>query len=406
MPRNILVLTAGYVGVPQFGGCPRIYNFFQHLPSNYHLFYYTIHTYGNFDEAKQNAIREILLKKMKIRKFQYKMIPIKYNKFGKLLHKLSFQPYFYEGLRRKKYFKDIKRFIDHFCRDNNISLIYAGSLEATQFCFGNSLPLISDVHDAISLLAKRSANFEKYPIKKLKLLSESYCIKRYESRCCKESNFYIVNSSEDEKYLSKFLDNAKLRIIENGVDFSYFRYRFNREMKNKILVFTGDMSYSPNEDAALYFSNRIFPVLRDRYTGLLFNIVGKNPPQRLKKLENKPGITVKGFVKDIRPHIHEAVAYVSPLRYGTGMKNKILESMALGTPVLASPISCEGISVNHEDNILIANNEEEYTQWIEQLILNNNLRKRLSENAYTMVKKHYNWTEKSQQLQNLIETVI
>lgn len=406
MPRNILVLTAGYVGVPQFGGCPRIYNFFQHLPSNYHLFYYTIHTYANFDEPKQNAIREILLKKMKIRKFQSKMIPIKYNNFGKLLHKLSFRPYFYEGLRRKKYFKDIKRFIDHFCRDNNISLIYAGSLEATQFCFGNSLPLISDVHDAISLLAKRSAEFEKSPIKKLKLLSESHCIKRYESRCCKESNFYVVNSSEDEKYLSKFLDKAKLRIIENGVDFSYFKYRFNREMKNKILVFTGDMSYSPNEDAVLYFSSRIFPSLKERHPNLQFNIVGKNPTQPVKDLENIQGITVKGFVKDLRPHIREALAYVSPLRYGTGMKNKILESMALGTPVLASAISCEGISAKHGENILIANDQRKYIQWIEQLINNTNLRKRLAENAYAMVKNHYDWTEKSRQLQNLIESLI
>ena len=107
--------------------------------------------------------------------------------------------------------------------------------------------------------------------------------------------------------------------------------------------FLGVMDYGPNEDAAIYFTRDIFPKLRKIIPSCTLTLAGKNPSKDLLELQSE-NVIVTGFVDDMIQTITKSSIYISPLRYGSGTKNKILEAMAAGMPVMLSSVSREGIN--------------------------------------------------------------
>lgn len=112
------------------------------------------------------------------------------------------------------------------------------------------------------------------------------------------------------------------------------------ESKAHSIVFSGVMDYGPNEDAAYYFATEVFPKIKGLFHDAEFVIAGKNPTQKLNSLNN---VLITGFVEDMCKTITASEIYVSPLRYGSGTKNKVLEAMVAGLPVFLSEVSREGI---------------------------------------------------------------
>ena len=132
--------------------------------------------------------------------------------------------------------------------------------------------------------------------------------------------------------------------ITNGVDMEYFSPGSMPPDAGKI-VFTGVMDYAPDEDAALYFGREVFPLVRAQRPHAQFWIVGSNPSPAVRALSSSAGIHVTGKVDDIRPHMRSAAVFVSPLRVGSGVKNKILAAMAMEKATVATPLSIDGLDL-------------------------------------------------------------
>lgn len=400
MKANILILHDGEVGLPGRGGCPRLYNFFKYNSDHFNAFLINLVDPG----LAGAAIASVDMLKKDVRLQGLTQLPRngRISRTGKIMHALTGRPCFYEGVRRRETFRGLRKYISRFCSEHSIKAIYTSSLSASQYCMGNGIPLVADIHDAISLLAWRSSRAGGTPGKRVREMAEAISTRRFEKKLSRASSFYVINSSIDFSYLAGFAEREKLVIIENGVDADHFSHRLPRKARNS-LVFTGDLGYAPNEQAAYFLATRIFPPLRKRYGDLRLALVGRNPPPGILAFGEMPEVQVTGFVPDIRPYVWQAGIYVSPLRLGTGMKNKILEAMALGTPIVASEISCEGIEVESGKHLLMARTEEEFREAIRMIREDDELAERLSVQARRLVERRYCWDAKAQQLRELLE---
>ncbi len=151
---------------------------------------------------------------------------------------------------------------------------------------------------------------------------------------------------------------ARLQPVENGVDLALFAptLRFDRPYTapGPHLALVGHMDYWPNADAAIWFARDILPLIRARHPDAVFAVVGANPGPNVLALAKLPGVLVTGKVPDVRPYVAHAAAAVVPLRIARGIQNKVLEAMALGRPVVATPQAHEGVRAVPGRDLLVA----------------------------------------------------
>ena len=133
--------------------------------------------------------------------------------------------------------------------------------------------------------------------------------------------------------------------MDNGVDLETFSpaHAFPAPFAGTSIVFTGTMDYWPNVDAVTWFADAVLPAVHARHPGATFVIVGANPAPAVRKLADRRNIVVTGRVADVRPYLAHAALVVAPLRIARGIQNKVLEAMAMGRPVLATPQAFEGL---------------------------------------------------------------
>ncbi len=170
---------------------------------------------------------------------------------------------------------------------------------------------------------------------------------------------FFVSEPEASRFRQLAPETAdRVVAVENGVDLSRFspgdRYDWPFGDPGPCLVFTGNMDYWPNADAVTWFAREAMPLLRSRIPGLRFWIVGANPGQDVRGLASLPGVHVTGRVDDVRPYVAHAAVIVCPLRIARGIQNKVLEGMAMGRPVVASPAAFEGVRAERDRDLLMA----------------------------------------------------
>ncbi len=154
------------------------------------------------------------------------------------------------------------------------------------------------------------------------------------------------------------------------------------------LLFIGNFNHNPNTDAVLYFINEIFPLVKEREPDTTLRVVGVNPPDGLRQLQDK-GITATGYVPSTEPYLQKARVSIAPLRYGAGMKGKIGEAMAHGLPVVTTSIGAEGMGLVHGETALIADTPAEFAQHVVKLCSDDNLWNTISKNARLFIKNNY-----------------
>jgi hypothetical protein len=180
-------------------------------------------------------------------------------------------------------------------------------------------------------------------------------------------------------------------VIPNGVDGSYFHPDGGPAQAKAVAVFLGRMDYYPNIDGVLDFAKRIFPLIQAAVPEVEFRIIGSNPTPAVQRLREMPGVTVTGFVRDTRPFLNDAVVSVAPLRMARGTQNKILESMAMGIPVVATSEAAKGVAAIPEQHILIGNTPDAFARQVIGLLKDGKLRADLSKAGRERVEQAHSW---------------
>jgi len=243
---------------------------------------------------------------------------------------------------------------------------------------------------------------------------EAERLRNYEYKVVSGFAHSILTTDREAALLDKldeFTRRARLRTITNGVDLDYFQAAENvvtnyskLRWNNPRLVFTGAMDYFANAEGVEWFSKEVFPLIRQQESRAEFYIVGNNPGAEVKALGRLEGVTVTGFVEDIRPYLEGATACVIPLRVARGVQNKMLEAMATGRAVVASPEAAAGLRVKAQDHLLVAGTANEFAEAVIRVIRDDSLRNRLSWNARRFVEIEHDWHPLLQKLVELVES--
>jgi sugar transferase (PEP-CTERM/EpsH1 system associated) len=229
---------------------------------------------------------------------------------------------------------------------------------------------------------------------------EAVKLERAEARLARQFDLCTCATPAELQVLRQLAPSASSEWFPNGVDSSFFvpadRYEAD------LIAFVGRMDYYPNQQAAQDFCRHILPRLQRRRPALRFTVVGANPPPSIRDLARLPGVTVTGTVPDVRPYVREAALSVVPLRIARGTQNKVLESMAMGVPVVCSfPVS-RGVDAIAGEHLLCASTSDEYVKAIEKVLDSPALRSDLSRAGRERMLSHHSWSGSMAKLDGLI----
>ena len=223
-------------------------------------------------------------------------------------------------------------------------------------------------------------------------------LKRYEERFSQKFSTLIVTTPDDASQFTTFAPQTPINIIPNGVDFNDFPYRKAEAIDPADLIFIGAMDNLANIDAARFLAHEIFPQVHQRYPTTRLLLVGSRPVPEVLSLAKPNEIIVTGAVPSMADYLHQARVCVIPMRTGFGIKNKTLEAMAVGTPVVSSDRGLEGLDIStgsSPENVLAlrANTIVEYVTAISTLFDRPDLCQTLSRSARAYIERDFTWEQ-------------
>ena len=274
--------------------------------------------------------------------------------------------------------------------------------------------LVMDLVDVDSDKWRQYSGQARWPLSWVYRL-ESVLLSRYEKRVAERFDATVlVSEAEAETFRNLTGLGAKIHAVGNGVDLDYFHPQTPGRARGESpsprppgdrprLVFCGAMDYLPNADAAVWFAREVLPLVREKAPGAGFTVVGSNPAPQVVALSELPGVRVTGRVDDVRPHVWSAGVSVAPIRIARGVQNKVLEAMAMGKPVVATPQAFEGIdAVPGRDLIVAPADPEPFAGAVADLLLDPARAAELGERARAAVERAYRWEARLQKLETLL----
>lgn len=267
------------------------------------------------------------------------------------------------------------------------------------------LPIIWDSVDSISLLFRQamiqSNSFLSREITRFELGRTQ----EYEGFLVGEFERVLVTSEKDQEALHslshKAVEESQVVVLPNGVDLEYFTPGEKDDRESKTIVLSGKMSYHANESMVIGFMDEIMPRVWSKHPGAKVWIVGKDPSAKLLSYAHPPNVTVTGTVADLRPYLKKATISASPVNYGVGIQNKVLEAMACATPVIASKQAVSALSVGEGEEIIIADGPAEFAEKLNALLDDPNLCEMIGRTGRKYVEETHDWANGAARLEEL-----
>jgi glycosyltransferase involved in cell wall biosynthesis len=253
------------------------------------------------------------------------------------------------------------------------------------------LPVVYDAVDCISTLLKHTRqqgpNWRSRTIAAL----EQERTRRFERLVCSQAQVTVVTSSKDQADLEALAPGATIKVVPNGVDGARFAAATTGRAEN-VIVFSGKMSYHANIAAAQRLVERIMPLVWARRPEAQLWIVGSAPPRSIQRYAADPRIVVTGRVPEIAPYLQGATVAASPLCYGVGVQNKVLEALATATPVVADRQCLAALEAQPGRDVLTADDDDGFAARIVELLQDAELRQRLGAAGRAYIARTHRWT--------------
>ena len=267
------------------------------------------------------------------------------------------------------------------------------------------LPVIWDSVDCISLLMSRAAQRSLgQPLTRLVASLERGRTARYEGRLVRTFDHTLVTSDADREALlalAKDGERGPVSVLPNGVDLEWFTEPNGKPRDDDRIVMSGKMSYHANVSMALFFATEVLPLILARRPGVRLSIVGKDPSPAVRALADHPAVEVTGTVPDLRPYLQRAAVAVAPTLYGVGIQNKVLEAMACGTPVVASPAAVAGLAAKPGEGLLVGETPEQLAKAVLRLLEDRDLRHQVGHAGRRYVERNHRWSVMAQKLEDI-----
>ena len=300
--------------------------------------------------------------------------------------------------------QEMQRQVDEMVDRNGFGIIHTQFFRMAQYVTKfKGMRKVLDSCDSYSLNLNRRARLDRgilWPLLKV----EASKVKVYETEISRWFDRMTMVSPLDRDCLLSVNGDIPVSIVPMGVDLEY--YQPEHEECESNLLFTGTIRYFPNRDAILYFCSEILPIIKNTVPNVKFYVVGNRPPNKISKLMLGGNVVVTGRVEDVRPYFARSSVFVCPLRSGSGMQTKILEAMAMGVPVVTTPIGVEALEAKVGQDIIVADNADKFAQEVVRLLKDRELRQSLAQNARKLVERKYGWPSVVKRLDTIYENVL
>lgn len=307
--------------------------------------------------------------------------------------------------------RHLRDWVDKTLKTRPITAIYVFSGQMGQY-----VPADFDGRVVLDLVDVDSAKFESYAAsgafpRSLIDTREARLLRREEACLVRRADRTLLVSEAEADLLKSRLpevDRAKVRSLGNGIDAHHFapdQVAPQTEISSSDgphFVFSGQMDYAPNVDAAKRMVRNILPAIRTTHPGARFHIVGRAPTPELRRVDGTGGVKVWGEVDDMRPFLAAADIVVAPLVIARGIQNKVLEAMAMEKPSLISPQAATGIDALPGIHFEMANTDEDFIFASLALLEDRDRRLAMGEAARVFVLKNRSWPAMLKDLSRLI----
>ncbi|TAH35478.1 MAG: glycosyltransferase [Planctomycetota bacterium] len=267
------------------------------------------------------------------------------------------------------------------------------------------VPTLLDVCDCRSFYYRR--RLERGQLSPYQRLRTRQLLKRFEALeryTLQQYPVATVVSPADRDGLLQLEPNARVEIIPNGVDLDMFAPQRQIEEQPGNLILFGNMDFLPNADAAIRFAREILPKVRKTHPEATFTIVGTNPLPHVRALAQEiPGVEVTGRVDDLKPWIARASMLVAPIRFGAGIKNKVLETMAMEKPVVCSATSVEAMNEDVAALVQLADSDADFAVAVARLLDDPARRHELGRRGRAAMQQHHSWDTAASRYEALLE---
>jgi glycosyltransferase involved in cell wall biosynthesis len=252
-------------------------------------------------------------------------------------------------------------------------------------------PVVYNWHNIESELMRRYSTGVQPPLRKLYAAWTACRLAALERQILLQAFGHVVCSERERAQLLRAVPKARIAVIENGVDTTFFAKAPVSPSRRHRIVFVGSMRYHGNVEAAVWFARSVWPWIRERFPAWRLTLVGYDPTPAVLALRGERNVEVTGTVEDVRPYYGEALAAIVPLRTGGGTRLKILEAMAAGVPVVSTTLGAEGLAVSPGRHLLIADRDEDWLRQLSALSLQGDLWNGLVTAGRDLVRSRYDW---------------
>ncbi|HEY8402571.1 MAG TPA: glycosyltransferase [Cytophagaceae bacterium] len=267
--------------------------------------------------------------------------------------------------------------------------------------FGRKTTYYLDYMDALSEGMRKRLRYSRWFEKPL-VNWEFKRLRKFEEEIASYFAGYSIISKPDAEVFSEKI-KQKISIIPNGVNEDFFvDTRSAFDTREYDVIFTGNMGYHPNVQACKYLVNQILPLLLKRFKKIKICLAGTSPSQEVLALQGEH-VVVTGFVEDIKSWLLNSKLFVAPLFSGSGLQNKLLESMATGLPTLTTSLANSALKAEEGKQIIVCDDAESFAENIINLLENEEKAETLGLAGQAFIKENYNWSACNQKLESELQ---
>lgn len=287
-------------------------------------------------------------------------------------------------------------------------LIFVDHYEMYQYVPKNFIgKKILHQHNCEYLMWDRFAEIEENKLKKMALSNQAFWIKRYEKNICKHASLVLAAPNDEEELIKIGADPKKFRETYHLGDESLIELPELSFLKEEQSIFyCGTLTWEANVDGLVWFINNGWMPLKEKYPELKFYITGKNADPRIEKAIKAiggKGIELTGFVEDLDEYFKKAKVFISPLRFGSGIKVKVMNALYRGIPTVTTSVGAEGLAVKNGFDIFVSDNMADFILQISTLLEDEKLWNQFRINSRKLAKEKYTWKSVLNIVENAIE---
>jgi polysaccharide biosynthesis protein PslH len=275
--------------------------------------------------------------------------------------------------------------IDDLVQTRSWDLIHVRQLPMAGYLPTAPIGRLVELIDAETLAASRASG--------TRAKVRGFVARTLERRAAATADIVTVVSPVDAEAIRRVAPGTRVEVVVNGVDTDQFAPGVlgALDVEPDTIVFSGAMSFAPNVEAVTWFCREVMPLLLARRPGVRFRIVGRDPSAAVQALADDPAVVVTGFVDDVRPWLAGSAVVVAPMVSGSGVKNKLLEAMSIGRPIVTTSIGVESLDIEPGRDLLVADEPAATAEALDRLLGDPDLQARLGAAARERVVARYSW---------------